>query len=84
MLSSPKPLDHVSTKHVSLFVDNVMRQFAVRARVVGDGAGDWVTVPDEGRTQSDQESAAPSQLEILRSVIAQIVFFCKRATDIRW
>ena len=48
MLSSPKPLDHVSTKHVSLFVDSVMRQFAVRARVVGDGDGDLVTVPDEG------------------------------------
>ena len=41
MLSSKKPLDHVSTKHVSLFVDSVTRQFAVRARVVGDGDGDW-------------------------------------------
>lgn len=28
------PLDHVSAKHASLFVDRVMMQFAVRARVV--------------------------------------------------
>ena len=46
---------------------------------MGDGDGDWVTVPDEGRTQSDQESAAPSQLETLRSVIAQIVFFLQKS-----
>ena len=32
------PLDHVSTKHAMyIFVDRVMRQFAVTARVEADG-----------------------------------------------
>ena len=42
------PLDHVSTKHAIIFVDRVMRQFAVTARVEADGVMVTVTVPDEG------------------------------------